>query len=216
MIQQLTEISPYLPQIIAAYAAFTIAVMSPGPNILGIAAVAMGEGRPTAVKLALGVSAGTFTWCTLTVVGVTVVLAAHEGVGPVMRAVGGAYLLWLGYKAFRSASRKGDFDPAAGAPSGLRRRGPAYLRGYLLQVTNPKAILFWVSIMTVFVKPGTPHWVAGAIIAGITCISLSFHTAIAVAFSSRAAVAIYRRARRPIEVVLGAFFLGLGGKLILG
>jgi amino acid exporter len=58
----LDQLLVYLPGILLAYAAFLIAMTSPGPNVLAIMGTSMSFGRSQGIALALGISAGSFLW----------------------------------------------------------------------------------------------------------------------------------------------------------
>src|SRR5882762_10297414 len=102
------QISTYLPGIVFAHTAVLLALMSPGPNILAVIGTSMGIGRREGIALALGVACGTFLWVSLAVIGFTVVIATYATVLKVLKILGGLYLLWLGYKALRSAASTKD------------------------------------------------------------------------------------------------------------
>jgi threonine/homoserine/homoserine lactone efflux protein len=89
-----------------------------------------------------------------------------------------------------------------------------FLRGLTVQMTNPKAALTWIAIMSLGVEANAPAWVGASIVFGTGVLSVVGHTTYALAFSTQPMVAFYRRARRWIEVALGAFFCFAGIKLL--
>ncbi|MEP4314118.1 MAG: LysE family transporter, partial [Anderseniella sp.] len=82
------------------------------------------------------------------------------------------------------------------------------------QMTNPKAALAWIAIISLGLKQDAPMWVGLVIVAGTFILSIIIHTLYAVAFSTPIMVAIYSRARRYIQATLGAFFAFAGIKLL--
>jgi len=134
----------------------------------------------------------------------------------VIKVFGGLYLLyllWLAYQAFRSAASAHDID--ATELAGGRRTAWGYARrGYIIQMTNPKAALAWIAIISLGLAPGAPLWVAGAIVGGTFVLSVVIHLLYAVAFSTPMMVRVYGRARRFIQGALGTFF-GLAGLRLL-
>jgi len=130
-----------------------------------------------------------------------------------IKVAGGFYLLWLAYKSFRSAASKQDIEatPLAGGP----RRPLGYLlRGFTIQMSNPKAALAWVAIISLGLQDGAPLWVGLVIVIGTAILSAIIHCVYAVAFSNPAMVQIYAKARRWIQGALGAFFVFAGLKLL--
>jgi amino acid exporter len=89
-----------------------------------------------------------------------------------------------------------------------------FLRGLTVQMTNPKAALAWVAIISLGLKPDAPAWVAAVIVLGTTALSVLIHLVYAVIFSSQPMVRLYARARKPIQFTLGSFFAFAGIKML--
>jgi threonine/homoserine/homoserine lactone efflux protein len=207
------QLSPYLPGILLAYSAFFLAIASPGPNVLAVIGTSMSVGRRSGMALALGVAAGSFCWAMLAAIGLTALLASTAYALTAIKIAGGLYLLWLAWKAFRSAASRHDIE--ARALSGPARSGFGYaLRGLTVQMTNPKAALAWIAIMSLGLQENAPAWVAFSIVAGTSVLSLLIHTLYALAFSTPLMVRLYSKARRWIQAALGAFFAFAGIRLL--
>lgn len=201
----------HLSHIGLAYAAVAVGLLSPGPNILSVIGTSMSVSRKAGIALALGISLGSFLWATLTAIGLTTLLSAYASVLTIIKVAGGLYLLWLAFKAFRSAA-------SANPPSGvdLRAGRPLrfFMRGVTIQMTNPKAALSWIAVMSLGLGASAPASVAMIIVAGTTVLSVVGHVLYAMAFSTDRVVAVYLRARRGIEAALGVFFTFAGLKLL--
>lgn len=209
----MNALSTYLPGILMAYSAFLLATASPGPNVLAIIGTSMGVGRRSGVALAAGVAAGSLGWAVLTVLGLSALLSATAAALVVIKIGGGLYLLWLASKAFRSAASSHDIDakPLAGGP---RTRAGYFMRGFTIQMTNPKALLAWIAIVSLGLQQQAPAWVGWAIVVGTSMLSLLVHLLYALAFSTPPMVRIYARSRRAIQAVLGTWFSIAGIKLL--
>lgn len=207
------SISPYLTGIMLSYGAFLMAIASPGPNVLAVIATSMAVNRPSGMALAMGVTTGTLTWATLIAIGLSALLATYASAIFLIKTFGGVYLLWLAYKSFRSARSAHDIDAAELA--GGRQTAWGYAtRGYIIQMTNPKAALVWIAIISLGLPAGAPFWVASTIVGGTFILSVVIHLLYAVAFSTPTMVRMYGRARRVIQGALGTVF-GLAGLRIL-
>lgn len=208
------QLSIYLPGILLAYAAFLLSIMSPGPNILAIMGTSMSVGRKSGTALALGVGTGSLCWASLTVAGLSALLASYAAALTAIKIVGGLYLLWLASKAFRSAASAHDIE--ATTLSGSKRCPYGYyLRGFTIQMTNPKAALAWIAIISLGLQADAPLWVGLAILIGTGSLSILIHCLYALAFSTAPMVRLYGKARRWIQGALGAFFCVAGLKLLL-
>jgi len=199
----------HLPDLALVYSAFFLAVASPGPSNLAVMATSMERGRRAGLTLALGVTTGSLTWGILAAIGVSTLVVAHPGALYAIKIVGGLYLLFLAWRSARSAMRA-DMPPAKAAVSGHR----TYLRGYLMHLTNPKAILSWTAIIALGLRPDAPVAIVYAIIIGCLLISLLINQGYAILFSSAPMIAGYRRIRRRAEACLAAFFAFASFKLL--
>jgi amino acid exporter len=212
-IRAMADVSPYISGILLAYTAFLLAIASPGPNVLAVIGVSMSVGRRSGMALAFGIAAGSFCWAVLTASGLSALLASYAAALTMIKIAGGLYLLWLAYKAFRSAAAARDIVPitlAAPGHGALRY----VIRGFTIQMTNPKAALAWIAIMSLGLHENAPLWVAVAIVGGTAVLSTIIHCIYAVAFSAPAMVRLYSRARRWIQLTLGTFFAVAGIRLL--
>jgi threonine/homoserine/homoserine lactone efflux protein len=203
----------YLPGIALAYSTFLVSIMSPGPNVLAIMGTSMSAGRPAGLALGMGVAAGSFCWAMLTATGLSALLARYAIALAIIKIAGGLYLLWLACKAFRSATARQDMEARTLADAPVSAAG-FFLRGLTIQLTNPKAALAWIAIISLGLQPDAPLWVAAVIVVGTTLLSIIIHASYALLFSSPTMVRIYGRARRIIQGTLAALFAFAGIKLL--
>jgi threonine efflux protein len=203
----------HIDSLLMVYAAYILATASPGPSNMTIMATSVEHGRRAGLALAAGVLAGSFTWAILAAFGVASLIAAYASLLIGIKAVGGGYLIYLGLRFGRSAFRPGDLQLV---DSGTRtvRLWRLFARGYLLHLTNPKAILSWTAIIVLGMKPETPPEMVGAVLVGCLCLGFLVFGSYAVLFSSRTAFGMYSKIRRGAEAVLAGFFVFAGFKLL--
>ena len=195
--------------LLAFWAAFTLALVSPGPNFALLLKIGLGSGRRAALRTVLGIAVGEAAWGSAAVFGVAALALRYPAVGTAIRWGGGAFLLWLALGALRSAWR-GHAAPAEPLPAG----GGGFATGLAIMLLNPKAGFFWVSLTGVLLGPGIGPATGALVVAVAVLISLLWHAALALAFSGTTAVRLYARARRGIEAALGAALAALGVKLL--
>ncbi|WP_137157227.1 LysE family translocator [Rhizobium sp. FKL33] len=207
------SIADTLPHLALAWMAYFIAVISPGPATLALISTSITRGRAAGMAFALGVMTGSLTWACASAIGLAAVMASYAEVLIVLKIAGGLYLLYLAWKSFRSAMTSGDLAEAAkdGGKDSLRR---LYLKGLGLHLTNPKAVLAWISLISLGLPMGAPASMIALYIAGCFLIGLVSLNGMAALFSLRPVVALYRRGRRGIDGVMGAFFAFAGVKLL--
>lgn len=206
------DIAPYLPGIFAAYAILFVGASSPGPSVAMLIGIATSQGRAPALSATAGIATGSLTINVLTMLGVGLLLSQAAWAMSAMRAIGAAYLLYLAYGAFRKAVNPPSFQLVAGPEHSALRH---FMTGYLLQVTNPKAIAFWLAIASVGAVEGAGFAIILIFITGAFAISFLCHGAWAMALSAAPVRRAYGAGRRWIESFLGVFFVIAAWKLAI-
>jgi threonine/homoserine/homoserine lactone efflux protein len=192
-----------LPQFLLAWSIQLTGVLSPGPGVALILGVATAQGRRAALLTTLGIASGSIILCLATIIGIAALFADIAGAMTVIRFVGAAYLAWLAWGAFRKA-----VNPPTVIPNKVKARSAArqWTTGFLLQITNPKAIFFWLAIAAIGGVGDAPPPMIALFVAVSFMNSLFGHGLWAMVFSTTALRAAYASARRPIEACLGTFF----------
>ena len=167
----------------------------------------MALGKTSGLAVSVRVTAGTLTWSTASVFGLATLIASYGQLLYVIKIAGGLYLLYLSYKSLRSALSQNDLSEARMTVGRSSLGGLFASRGYLLNMTNPKAAFGWIAIVSLGMDATSPSWVLGAIIVGTTTLSLMVHVAYTLTFSTAKMVTAYARARRPIQALLEAYSL---------
>lgn len=202
-------------QIALVYGTYLIATASPGPSNMAIMGTAMRDGRRPALALAAGVVTGSLFWAILAATGVSAVLTAYAQALVVLKIAGGLYLLYLAFRAGRSAMRPGADAVNGSAERGALRYRTLYRQGVLMHIGNPKAIMSWIAIISLGVRQDTPAGGLPAIVGGCVLLGIMVFGGYAIVFSTASMIALYARLRRWIEGVLSAVFAAAGLKLLV-
>ncbi|WP_062470801.1 LysE family translocator [Variovorax boronicumulans] len=202
-------------QIALVYGTYLIATASPGPSNMAIMGTAMRDGRRPALALAAGVVTGSLFWAILAATGVSAVLTAYAQALVVLKIAGGLYLLYLAFRAGRSAMRPGADAMKGSAERGALRYRTLYRQGVLMHIGNPKAIMSWIAIISLGVRQDTPAGGLPAIVGGCVLLGIMVFGGYAIVFSTASMIALYARLRRWIEGVLSAVFAAAGLKLLV-
>ncbi|MGI3165150.1 LysE family translocator [Pseudooceanicola sp. 200-1SW] len=197
------ELLSYLPRFVAAFSILTFAAISPGPAVAFLLGVSAARGRGPALLATTGIAAGSSTINVLTLVGVGLLLSQLAWAMEVLRLAGASYLAWLAWGSFRKALNPPQVVAAKVTPAKAHH---LFASGYLMQVTNPKAIAFWLAIAAVGATEGGSALVVAAFIACSFVISFTCHAAWALILSSAPVRRAYAAGRRWIEGALGVFF----------
>ena len=185
---------------------------SPGPATLAIAGTAMQRGRTAGLAVASGIVTGSAFWGMTAALGMSTLMLTHVWLFAALRYVGAMFLICLGYKALRAAFRQNDAAPAVALAA--PRLWRLWLKGTLIHLTNPKAILGWGAVFAVAVPPSAPPtqiWQTyGVLITASSVVFLGY----GVLFSSERMIRAYARARRWFEATFGVLF-GAAGLTLL-
>ncbi|MEV0406232.1 LysE family translocator [Actinoallomurus sp. NPDC050550] len=186
-------------------AALTL-VAVPGPNHLYITTRSVGEGRRAGIASALGVETGTLVHVLAAAAGLSALVAASATAFGAVRYAGAAYLVYLAVRTLR----RGDDEGLVLEPRPLRR---VYLDGVLVNLFNPKVILFFLAFLPQFVDEQAGAVPVQIVVMGLVTalIGLASDFAYALAAGSlghrlRGSRAFRRRQR----YVTSAVYLGLG------
>lgn len=192
-------------------------ILLPGPNSLFVLATAAQRGVASGYQAACGVFLGDTVLMTLSAVGIASLLRTEPMFFSVLKYLGAAYLCWLGIGMLVSAWRSMGRSPQVVAE--LHQQKPAaqpLRKSLLLSLSNPKAILFFVSFFIQFVDPGYAHpglsfLVLGLILQLISGIYLSL------LIFTGARLAQWFRQRQRLATgglsAVGAMFVSFGVKL---
>lgn len=202
-------------QLALIYGAYLIATASPGPSNMAIMGMAMREGRLPALVLAAGVITGSLFWAILTATGLSAVLTTYVQALFVIKIVGGIYLLYLAFRAGRSALKPASDFAGANTGRTTPRYRALYRQGLLMHIGNPKAILSWIAIMSLGLRQDAPAGILPAIVGGCAILGVIVFGGYALLFSTASMVALYSSLRRWIESVLFAIFAVAGLKLLV-
>jgi RhtB (resistance to homoserine/threonine) family protein len=170
----------YWTEFLTVAVAHLLAVASPGPDFALVLRQSLAHGRRVAVWASLGIGCGISVHVAYCLLGLGLVLKDSPLALDVLRYLGAAYLVWVGLQALRARPRAGDVDLAEGdaAPTD----GAAWRQGFLVNVLNPKAALFFIALFALRVSPDTPvllklgygAWLVGATAAWFVLVSLVF------------------------------------------
>ena len=119
--------------------------LTPGADMMFCLRQGLRSGPRAAIAASAGISLGAFVHAGLAGLGLGALVATVPGTFEVIRWVGVAYLLWLAVQTLRQAGQAGD------VPTSTPAR--AFRAGLLVNLTNPKVILFVLAFVPQFVVP---------------------------------------------------------------
>lgn len=197
------------------FAAFaTLVVLAPGPDTFVVLKNSLVGGRAAGLATSLGICSSNAVQGTAAAFGVGALVVRSQPLFEAIRWAGVVYLCYLGVQALRSAWR-GEYTRLDDV-DGLPRRPPLthWRQGFVSNITNPKVLAFYLSILPQFLHPGE----TGA----LDALALAYtHAVIGIAWllvlvwllhRTRAIIA-RRRVRRTLDALAGTALVGFAVRL---
>ena len=200
----------------SALAFFSLAIvlaLAPGPDNLFVLMISAAEGRRAGFAVVAGLMVGVLGHTLAVALGLAALFAASATAFTVLKLAGAAYLLYLAWGAWRAPASLG----APGEPAQRAQAWPRLVaRGVVMNLTNPKVLLFFLALLPQFVKPDQGS-VAGQIVAlgalFIVAGSLVFGAIVLAAGALRERLARSARAQRLLNRSAAVVFAGLALRL---
>ncbi len=152
-----------------------VMAVTPGPANLFSIATGMERGKRAVLIAVAGMNVATLVWFGAAALGLGALVVAFPEAFRLIAVAGAVYVAWLGVASIRNA-----FKPA---PTEIRTEGrtqlqrPAFVDGFLVQIANPKAILFFTAVLPPFIdidRPATPQLALFALaVIGMDVITMS-------------------------------------------
>lgn len=193
---------------LASAAAVCLAgAMSPGPNFVAVSHRATTGHRRDAMAFVCGVAVVNALWATITISGVSMLLAQVPSVLTVLRLLGSAYLVWFGVSLIRRAGQ--DLQPGA---SGRERPDPgsAFRSGMLTNLANPKSLTFYASVFSTVLPQDASVPTLMAMVSMVAMIAVLWYGAVAFVLSTQRIARAYRRTRGWLERFCGGLMIVFG------
>jgi threonine/homoserine/homoserine lactone efflux protein len=141
---------PVAPEILLPFLlAALVILVAPGPDMAFVVASGVSAGRRGGVLAAVGITAGVSVHVVLAALGTGALLRAVPELAEAIRLAGAAYLAYLAVTTWRAAGSAA----AGGSLEGSKGLSSIFWRGMVVNLTNPKIILFFTALLTQFVDP---------------------------------------------------------------
>lgn len=188
-------------------AAMFVLAVTPGPGVFAAVSQALSSGFRSSLAVIAGIVLGDLVFLLLAVFGLAAIAHALGDLFFVIRILGGAYLIWLGWKMWT-----GEPEPFHGSGRALDRNGlKRFLGGLFITLGNPKVILFYAGFLPTFIDLTRLKTLDIALVAGLVALILSGVTG-AYSFAASRARSLFssQRASRNMNRSAGTVMIGTG------
>ena len=191
------------------YAAYLIAciviIIVPGPTVTLIVANSLKHGTRAGLLNVAGTQFGLGIMVLVAGIGLSSVVAALGHGFEWLRLAGAAYLIWLGWKMYRSAG-----EIAEGAAEARPPRGGFFLQGLLVALSNPKTLVFFGAFFPQFLDPARDHATQIAIMGATALLFAALSDGAYALLSGKAGHLLSRNRVRLLSRLSGGFLVGGG------
>lgn len=208
--------------------------LTPGPDVLYIITSGVKAGWRAGAVAALGITAGCFVHIAAAALGVSALVAASATAFSVLKWLGAAYLVYVGWSMLGVRQKKsgplesGDgseiaanliaYDAMVTWVKGQNDLKKVFMKGFWTNVLNPKVALFFLAFLPQFISPVSEHKTVTFLVLGLLFnfngLWINFGYAALGAFISQR-LAVMQRGMQWLERVAGVLFIGFGLKLAL-
>lgn len=191
----------------------TLGMLSPGPDFFLVIKNAARYQRLAAMMTAFGVICGVATHMSYCVAGLAVVITTTPWLFNMLKYAGAVYLIWIGLHAL--LSRCGDKIDVSEQPQQQVSPKNAFMQGYLCNLLNPKATLFFLAVFTQILQInsgfGEKLWYAG-IIFGLAAV---WWPTVVFLIQSGPVRRGLEKTQKVVDKLLGGMLIALGVKVAL-
>jgi threonine/homoserine/homoserine lactone efflux protein len=194
-------------------AASVALALAPGPDNLFVLTQSALYGRASGLMVTLGLCTGLLVHTTAVAIGVAVLFQTSAVAFNTLKFLGAGYLVYLAWQAFRADAS----DLSSTAATG-RKFSRLYVRGIVMNITNPKVAIFFLAFLPQFADPGRGPMTAQLLLFGALFIVVAFLTFGAISWGGGSLGEWLRkstRAQRVMNQVAGTVFVALALKLVL-
>lgn len=190
-----------------------LAVMSPGPDFIMTCKNALTYSRKTGIWTAVGLGFGIAVHVFYCLAGLALVISKSILLFNSIKYLGAAYLIYIGFKSFFSKSVRievGEQEKKTDI-SALK----AVRMGFLTNVLNPKATLFFLSLFTLVISPETPLVIMLIMSVIMVVDTMLWFSLVAIFLSQKRVRGVFEKHQNAFNKTLGGMLMALGVKVAL-
>lgn len=204
------ELASYLPELISVSVIAIFMVISPGADFVMVTRNSIFYSRSAGLYSALGISLAIWIHVAYSIAGLAVIISNSILLFSIIKYLGAAYLIYIGWKTFQSHSKLEISEKNKNTNlSGVS----AFKVGFITNALNPKTTIFFLSIFTQVVNPDTPIMLQILYGAIISFAHLLWFSAVAIFLTQPIFLKRFNEYKDKIEKVVGVMLMGFGLKV---
>ncbi|MBP2655781.1 MAG: Lysine exporter protein [Firmicutes bacterium] len=191
-----------------------LAGISPGPDFFIVMKNSLEYGKKIGIASAIGIATALLIHASYTIFGLALVLQKYIYIFKAIQILGACYLAYLGIQAIKAtfSNKKMDFDYSPNIHDN-KTVLQGFNNGFLCNILNPKAFLFFLSIFSQFITPATPGWVEWIYGLEVVLAVGGWFVILSIMISSDFFRQIYQKSRKWLDRFLGGLLLYFAYKI---
>jgi RhtB (resistance to homoserine/threonine) family protein len=205
----------YWPEFLFVAGVHLAAVASPGPDFAIVLRQSITHGRKTAIWTSLGVGTGISIHVGYSLLGIVLLISQSEIWFDVVKYIGAGYLAWIGVHALlaKPAAIASPVQPSAEGAVAKPETHGAFMSGFLVNVLNPKAAVFFIALFSVGIDPHTPRLIRAAYGLWMVFATAGWFILVSLFFTRNSVRRNFLRFGHWFERVMGVLLLALAVRL---
>ena len=180
-----------------------IFAISPGPGVFAVLAISINRGIPSGLMMTLGEVTGDMIYLLTAMLSLAGLSSGLNNAMLVVRILGAGYLFWIGVQTFRNPLLKRDLTPST-----VHTLGIAFGTGFMISITNPKVIVFYLSFLPLFIDLAALDITSGASVMAVMFVSVYTGPALIAILGNRVAtLAMGERSGRIMNKITGLMLI---------
>lgn len=203
--------TPYLHEFFIVALAMFLALLSPGPDFAMVIKQSITQGRKASIYTSIGIGLGISVHVIYTILGIGLIISKSIILFNIIKLLGAAYLIYLGYKSLRSKGFKLNENGKEEIQELSIKK--SFTIGFLCNALNPKATLFFVSLFTVVISINTPIYIQ--CIYGIFCVfaTMTWFVFLSLVLSQKRVRNFFNTFGKWFDRVVGVVLISIGLKI---
>ncbi|MEN9604541.1 MAG: hypothetical protein RJB39_226 [Candidatus Parcubacteria bacterium] len=204
----------FIAQLLTVAIVHLFAVMSPGPDFAMVTRNSLIYSRKIAIYTALGIALGISVHVAYSILGIGLIISKSILLFNIIKYIGAAYLIYIGYKSLKAKPTNEAREVILREKKDISTKS-AIWTGFLTNVLNPKATLFFLAFFTQVIDPLTPKTIQLVYGGEMMFITFAWFAFVALMFSNNRIKAKIQKFHHWVERVTGAVLIALGIKVAL-
>lgn len=194
-----------------------LAVASPGPDFALVLKNSLTQSKLAGLYTALGLGGGILIHVFYSLAGIGIIISQSILLFNVIKIAGALYLIWIGIQGLcsqKATPESENFNTGNNSNHNKINKLKSFKQGFVTNLLNPKATLFFLSLFALVVDPATPLWIQ--IIYGVemSIATVVWFSLLAVVFGGKKLRTKLFAVKHIIERAMGVVLVGLGIKVL--